>query len=89
MKMLKNIKNKRYRKRKKEKIKSLKQVATGVVAGSTIGVTAGVLFAPKSGKETRADIANEAKELSDKSKLFIDDTKNIAREKLKEVECKN
>lgn len=89
MKILKNIKDKKERKRNKEKIKSLKQVATGVVAGSAIGVTAGVLFAPKSGKETRADIANEAKELSEKSKSFINDTKNIASEKLKEVECKN
>jgi len=31
-------------------------VATGVIAGALAGATAGVLFAPKHGKETRAII---------------------------------
>ncbi len=34
----------------------------GFIIGGLIGVTLGILFAPKSGKETRADIARKAKE---------------------------
>lgn len=40
--------------------KSSKKVAIGVVVASTIGFIAGVLFAPKSGKETRDDIKTAA-----------------------------
>lgn len=34
----------------------------GLIIGGLVGVTLGILFAPKSGKETRADIARKAKE---------------------------
>ena len=35
----------------------------GVVVGGLIGAAIGILFAPKSGKETRQDIADKADEL--------------------------
>lgn len=35
----------------------------GLVIGGLIGAAIGILFAPKSGKETRQDIANKADEL--------------------------
>jgi gas vesicle protein len=35
----------------------------GLVIGGLIGVVAGILFAPKSGKETREDIARTTEEL--------------------------
>lgn len=41
--------------------KTVKKVAVGVAAGAAAGVAAGVLLAPKSGKETRAKIAEGAK----------------------------
>jgi gas vesicle protein len=34
----------------------------GFIVGGLIGITLGILFAPKSGKETREDIARKAKE---------------------------
>jgi gas vesicle protein len=34
----------------------------GLIIGGLVGVTLGILFAPKSGKETRADIARKATE---------------------------
>ena len=40
----------------------------GLLIGGLIGVAVGVLYAPKSGKETREDIARKAEELMDKAK---------------------
>jgi gas vesicle protein len=40
----------------------------GLFIGGLIGVALGILFAPKSGKETREDIARKADELSGKAK---------------------
>lgn len=40
----------------------------GVVIGGLIGAAIGILFAPKSGKETRQDIADKADELLAKAR---------------------
>lgn len=40
----------------------------GLLIGGLIGAAIGVLFAPKSGKETRQDIADKADELLSKAK---------------------
>jgi len=40
----------------------------GLVVGGLIGAAMGILFAPKSGKETRQDIADKADELLAKAK---------------------
>lgn len=40
----------------------------GLVIGGLIGAALGILYAPKSGKETREDIAQKAEELVDKAK---------------------
>jgi gas vesicle protein len=40
----------------------------GLFIGGLIGVVLGILYAPKSGKETREDIAHKADELLDKAK---------------------
>lgn len=40
----------------------------GLVVGGLIGAVIGILFAPKSGKETRQDIANKTEELLAKAK---------------------
>jgi len=40
----------------------------GLMVGGLIGAAIGILFAPKSGKETREDIANKADEVLTKAK---------------------
>ena len=69
-------------KRKVQREKN-KEVAKNILAGITIGSTLGVLLAPKSGKETRADIQEKSKEIGEdvkdsiaKSKEDIDELKN-------------
>lgn len=60
----------------------------GAMLGVAAGVAAGILFAPKSGKETREDIKNAAAKLSaDAQKLYMQarktlETKIAAMEKL-------
>jgi gas vesicle protein len=51
-----------------------KDFAAGIAAGAIIGAMAGILLAPKSGKETRDDI-----------KKFVDDSKTKIANKVKEV----
>lgn len=48
---------------RKSKIKTAKKVIFGVAAGSLSGILGGLLFSPKSGKETRKDIVDSSKEL--------------------------
>lgn len=44
----------------------------GFLAGAAVGATLGVLFAPRSGKETRERIANKAGGMKDELDEFID-----------------
>lgn len=60
----------------------------GTIIGAAAGVVAGVLTAPKSGKETRADIKNKAMELkdeaadhADKAKTKLDETVDSVKNK--------
>ena len=62
-----------YEKRKKEKqrklkIQTAKKILMGTAAGSVSGLLGGILFSPKSGKETREDIANSSKEITNNIK---------------------
>jgi len=45
-----------------------KKVALGATIGLTVGFIAGVLLAPKAGKETRNDLVKNFQELPDKAK---------------------
>ena len=54
------------KKKKKQKAKMVKTATLTAALGVTAGATAGVLFAPKSGKETRENIANKSCETKDK-----------------------
>lgn len=49
------------------------------------GAVAGVLFAPKSGKETRKMIGDKSKEYADKGKELVDKGTDIAKEKIVEA----
>ena len=64
------------------------KVVTGVLIGTALGATLGLLFAPKKGSKTRAIIANKAQELGDASAQAYSKTKNylgIKNDKQKEL----
>jgi gas vesicle protein len=52
-------------KRKKERAKSTKRFVLGVGISTAAGVATGMLFAPKSGKETREDLKKKAEHIKD------------------------
>jgi gas vesicle protein len=71
--------------------------AAGALVGAVVGVAAGILTAPKSGKETRADIKakatnvkNEAvkkgNEVKSKAEEVVEDTRDKAVELKKRTE---
>lgn len=53
----------------------------GLIIGGAAGVAAGILFAPKSGKETRDQIYNSSQDLLDKARTQYDG----ARQKVTEL----
>ena len=77
-----------------ERAKSkLSRLFGGFLLGGLVGGLAGIIFAPKAGRELRADLKEkgiEAKKMYDdsvaKAKMIIDDAKNRAAELRKEAE---
>jgi gas vesicle protein len=51
---------------------------TGFVIGGAIGAIAGILLAPKSGKETREELAKGAKEAAERTKETVKEIQNKA-----------
>ncbi|MDO5436791.1 MAG: YtxH domain-containing protein [bacterium] len=68
--------------------------AMGILAGVAGGVLAGILFAPKSGKESREDVKTAFKSIADKCHPEINKVKEQAIDVIKntkyklEIECK-
>lgn len=69
------------------------QVLKGLLLGGLAGALAGLIFAPKAGRELRADLkvkGNEAKKIYDeslvKARAIVDDAKNRAAELIKEAD---
>lgn len=56
--------------------------ALGALIGAAAGAIAGILTAPKAGKETRADIGRKAGELKDAASDKLADAKDFASDKL-------
>lgn len=61
-----------------------RKMALAAIIGAAAGVVAGVLLAPRAGKETREELMNNIKELPDKAKELSEKT----HEKLEEVKEK-
>jgi len=58
----------------------------GLIIGSILGAVAGVLFAPKSGKELRADIKEKSGEVLKDAKAIIEEAKQKAADLKKEAD---
>jgi len=60
--------------------KKEKDLLIGASVGAIAGVIAGLLFAPKSGKETRADLAKHLHEMKDKIAKELDKAGKVTKE---------
>jgi gas vesicle protein len=62
-----------------------KPIIGGFLVGSAIGVATALLFAPRSGQETRAEIRDKAVELRDRTSETVKDTVSQAKSKAYEL----
>jgi gas vesicle protein len=62
--------------------------ALGALFGAAVGLVAGILTAPKSGKETRADIKAKANEVKSEATKKAAQAKNKAEAVVEEVKDK-
>ncbi len=62
--------------------------AAGTIFGALIGLAAGVLTAPKSGKETRADLKMKAEDMKNKATDVMDDVKDTATKTASDIKNK-
>ena len=81
------IEQKRAKQLKKERNKTAAIATAGVATGAVVGTIAGVLLAPKSGKETIADVKEKSNEVKNKISENIEETKRKvkdSKDKIKE-----
>lgn len=63
----------------------VKHIAGGFLVGSVIGAATALLFAPRTGEETRAEIRDKAFELRDRTTETVKDTVSQAKSKAYEL----
>jgi gas vesicle protein len=63
----------------------VKPILGGFLVGSVIGVATALLFAPRSGEETRAEIRDKAVELRDRTTETVKDTVSQAKSRANEL----
>ncbi|MCX7884971.1 MAG: YtxH domain-containing protein [Caloramator sp.] len=82
---MKNVKFEFDLRGKKAKKNLKKGLAVGTIIGTAAGVIGGILLAPKSGKETRDQIkdnaVNMSKKIADNAKDFTKKTGEVVKEK--------
>jgi len=62
---MKKLRELKKQKEKKDNLDTAKKIGVGVAIGLVAGATAGILSAPKSGKETREDICKKGKDVQE------------------------
>ena len=67
------------------KTRAAKPIIGGFLVGSVIGVATALLFAPRSGEETRAEIRDKAFELRDRTTETVNQTVSQAKSKASEL----
>ena len=88
MSIMNYFENLRYEREKQQKKRSALKVLSGLAVGSVIGGFAGVLFAPKAGKETRLEIAEKVKETAAATRDKVNETVHEVKEKVEELKDK-
>lgn len=64
---------------------SKKRLGLGIIVGAAAGLVAGILTAPKPGKETRADLQQKADELRGDAELKAEKLRLDAEAKIDDV----
>lgn len=82
MSLFKILENSRKEKLRRERANLAKKIVVGTAAGIAAGSVGGILLAPKSGKETREDIANTASDLSKNVAVKTSQIKDTALNKV-------
>ena len=72
---LEKAKDYKRKKEVKERKKAAAKIGAGLAAGSIIGLAAGILLAPKAGKEVRGDFAKKATDIIHQGKELIQEKK--------------
>ena len=88
MSLSKIIEKKKKEKELQQKKKNAKNLAMGATLGVAIGAISGVLFAPKSGKETRENIKKTSSDINDTVKEKVSTAKDTLKEKATEAHSK-
>ncbi len=71
--------------KKNSKAKFAKGAALGVALGAVVAGAAALLFAPKSGKELRADIKKASNDVAKKVLSEVEKTKNMSQKKYHDI----
>jgi gas vesicle protein len=71
--------------RVQHRTRPVKPILGGFLVGSVIGVATALLFAPRSGEETRAEIRDKAVDLRDRTTETVKDTVSQAKSKAYEI----
>jgi gas vesicle protein len=66
----------------------VRKIAVGSAIAAGVGYLAGVLTAPKSGKETRSGIANKAGDMKDSLVFQLEDLEDQLKSKIKDAKNK-
>ena len=69
----------------RESASRVKPVVSGLVLGGLIGAGAALLFAPRSGERTRAEIRNKTMELRDQTVGTVKDKISLAKSKASQM----
>ncbi|MGL5634407.1 MAG: YtxH domain-containing protein [Sarcina sp.] len=82
MRLSQLLEEKRKAKKRQAMAKTARTVGVTAIIGASVGAIGGVLFAPKSGKETRDNIKNSALDANEKLKSKASEAKVVLNDKL-------
>ena len=82
------LENIRYEREKQQRKESARKVLSGLAIGSVVGGIAGILYAPKAGKDTRQEIAGKIKDTAAATKEKVKETVQEVKEQVEDLKDK-